>query len=61
MPAMKDDPDDTLAERHLVSEDPVLDTYEYPEITDYGVLAELTLSGSSPLSDSFGGSAGGGS
>lgn len=35
--------------------------YASPEVTDFGALRELTLSGSSPLSDSFGGAAGGGS
>lgn len=33
--------------------------YEPPTITDYGSLTELTLSGTAPLSDSFGGAAGG--
>jgi hypothetical protein len=37
------------------------DVYERPEVVDYGSLQELTLSGSMPLSDTFGGSAGGGS
>jgi hypothetical protein len=35
--------------------------FEEPEVIDFGELRELTLSGSSPLSDSFGGAAGGGS
>jgi hypothetical protein len=35
--------------------------YEQPELVEYGSLQELTLSGSAPLSDSFGGAAGGGS
>ena len=34
--------------------------YEHPEIVDFGSLKELTLSGSAPLSDSFGGASGGG-
>lgn len=37
------------------------DTYEAPEITDFGSLEDLTRSGSSPLSDQWGGTAGGGS
>jgi hypothetical protein len=35
--------------------------FEEPQVIDFGELRELTLSGSSPLSDSFGGAAGGGS
>jgi hypothetical protein len=35
--------------------------YERPELTEFGTLQDLTLSGSAPLSDSFGGAAGGGS
>lgn len=35
--------------------------YESPRITDHGSLTELTLSGSAPLADAFGGAAGGGS
>lgn len=35
--------------------------YEAPAIVDYGTLRELTLSGTAPLSDMFGGAAGGGS
>jgi hypothetical protein len=38
-----------------------IEDYQHPEITDYGTLEELTLSGNAPLSDSFGGAAGGGS
>jgi hypothetical protein len=37
------------------------DAYEPPVLSEYGSLTELTLSGSAPLSDSFGGAAGGGS
>jgi hypothetical protein len=40
-------------------EEPVAEKYEAPEIVDYGTLAELTLSGSAPLTDSFMGAAGG--
>jgi hypothetical protein len=35
--------------------------YERPLIVEYGSLEQLTQSGSAPLSDSFGGAAGGGS
>ena len=35
--------------------------YEPPEVIDYGSLGELTLSGTAPLSDAFGGAASGGS
>lgn len=34
--------------------------YEPPELIDYGSLAELTLSGTAPLSEGFGGGGGGG-
>lgn len=41
--------------------DRLADGYERPEITDFGSLRELTLSGVSVSSDMFGGSSGGGS
>lgn len=43
----------------LAPDQPVEESYESPEIVDYGTLAELTLSGSAPLTDSFMGAAGG--
>jgi hypothetical protein len=46
--------------RPAESDDP-RDGYESPVIVDLGTLVDLTLSGSSPLSDMWGGAAGGGS
>ncbi len=37
------------------------ETYERPQVVDFGSLQELTLSGAATLSDSFGGATGGGS
>jgi hypothetical protein len=45
----------------IVTNQPEAEPYERPELTEFGTLQELTLSGSAPLSDSFGGAAGGGS
>jgi hypothetical protein len=50
-----------LDDRARSGQDAPASGYERPEIIDYGTLSELTLSGSAPLSDAFGGAAGGGS
>jgi hypothetical protein len=47
--------------RDETADAPRSETYEHPEVKDYGSLKELTLSGTSPLSDSWGGASGGGS
>jgi hypothetical protein len=46
------DDNDTGAVRRETPEEPV-DVYERPEVIDYGTLAELTLSGLGPQTDSL--------
>jgi hypothetical protein len=53
-----ENPDTTAPARRIAGE---REGYQRPELTEFGTLRELTLSGSAPLSDSFGGAAGGGS
>lgn len=45
MSEQRAEPDTTIAED---------EKYEPPEVSDFGQLVELTLSGNAPLSDAFG-------
>lgn len=58
---MRRDEHTESTERNLTTAAEPREVYECPEITDLGTLNELTLSGTAPLSDTFGGASGGGS